>query len=122
MPWAWVVASRSARVAAPDGDASGQPGQCSSFYLREIDDNTVVAQGFSGDVVPSPTDSDQKPVNPSEVNGTDDIRRVGAAGDKGGMLVDHRVPDFARPFVGFISRKKDLSLEVLFQLFNLRGL
>src|SRR5215470_18528740 len=70
---------------------------------REIDDDAIVAQRAAADVVAAAAHGDEQFLGARELHGVDDIGRAGAAGDEAGVLVDARVPNFARPVVGGVA-------------------
>ena len=91
-------------------------------HVREIDDEAVVAQRVTGDVVARAADGKLDLIVAGEVDRLDGILRSGATGNDGGTLVHHAVPDLARLFVLTVARSDDLALESLSELFDFRGI
>jgi hypothetical protein len=92
------------------------------LHPRQVHHQPVVAEGAARDVVPAAAHGEDQPVVAREAHRTDHVRRHSAAGDHGGALVDHRVPDPARLIVGAVARQDDLALESLLQLLDLSSL
>ena len=59
---------------------------CACLHLRQVDDEPVVAQGITGDVVPAAADGEHETVVSRKVHRADDVRRGGAASDDRGRL------------------------------------
>src|SRR5262249_18267746 len=91
------------------------------LHPREVDHDTIVAQGVSGNVVSAPSDGEHNPAVPRKVHRMHDIRCGPAPDDHPGPLVDRRVPDLARVLIAVVARKKDLSNNPALQLLYLSG-
>src|SRR5581483_7743051 len=82
------------------------------LHERQIDHETVVADGVAGDVVPAAAHCDEQLLLASELHGLADIASGFAASDQRRFAIDHPVPDLARLVVAWISGKKDVSSEM----------
>jgi hypothetical protein len=63
-----------------------------AVHRREIDDDTIVAQGPAGDVVTAAFDSDKKIVRARKLHRPNNVHYTRTAGDQAGMLIDARIP------------------------------
>ena len=81
---AWTRAVQCARV---DIDPA---------HRRQVDHETAIARGETGDVVRASTYCDNEIVGAREAEALKDVRHAAAAGDGSRPPVDHAVPDAAR--------------------------
>ncbi len=89
------------------------------FHEREIDHESVIANGVAGDVMSTAPDRDDQLLLVPELDRLHDIFGRGAAGDNRGFAVDHGVPDLPHLIVIGISGKKHISPEVRFEFLQL---
>src|SRR5882724_411117 len=85
---------------------------------REIDDDAIVAQRATPDIVAAASDGDEKIMRAREFHGVDDIGDPGAAGDEARMPVDATVPDLAGLVVACIVGLDDRAVEALLELLD----
>lgn len=83
-----------------------------AFEPGEIEHQAAVAQGRSGDVVPSGTDRQEQSLVPGQADCGDDVGDPAAAGDEAGALVDHAVPDAPRRRVAGVGGRQQFAAEV----------
>jgi hypothetical protein len=80
-----------------------------ALHRREVNDDAVVADGLSCDVVAAAAYGDWQPLVDPERECGHDVGHAGAAGDHCGSLVDHPVVDLPRRLVSRIGGAKHLA-------------
>ena len=89
-----------------------------ALHGRQVNHESTVTNGVSGEAVPNAPHREQQIVNPSEIHRIDDIRRTGATDDDGRLAVDHGVPDGAHFIVSVVSGQDHLTAQLPIQLLN----
>jgi hypothetical protein len=95
-PKAWVAWSTSPSVQPP---STGSRIDADPLHRREVDHQPAVVDAESGAVVPAAADGNEQLAVAAEIDGGNDVARVGAAGDERRTAVDHAVVDLPRLFV-----------------------
>jgi uncharacterized OsmC-like protein len=87
-------------------------------HRRQVDHQRVVLDGAAGDVVAAAANRDVETRSAREVHGVDDVCCVGAAGDRRGAAVDHRVVNRASGLVAVVGGREDGAGKVDAELFE----
>ncbi len=106
------------RAAGLDGRSAGGRVHLNALHQREVDHETVVANGIARDVVAAPADRDEQVVRARELDRLDDIVSRPAARDQRRLAIDRRVPDLSDLVVTRVARKKHVSPEARFEPIN----
>ena len=72
-------------------------------HRGEVDHQPAVAHRVAGDVVSAAAHRQLQTVAARKADALDHVRRAGAAGDEGGVAVDHAVPHHARGVVAVVA-------------------
>jgi hypothetical protein len=62
-----------------------------AVHRRQIDDDTIVAQGSAGDIVTAAFNCDEKIVRARKLHRVNNVRHSRTARDQTGMLIDARI-------------------------------
>jgi hypothetical protein len=87
-----------------------------AFHAGEIDQQSIVAQTFAGDVVATAPHRYDQVVLPRKFHAPDGICGAQAASDERWPLVDHPVPNFSRRIIDRVARLNYPTSNVLFEL------
>jgi hypothetical protein len=91
-----------------------------TFHRGEIDDDASVAGAIPREAVASTTNGDGKLLSACELDSRDDIGNIGAAGDQGGIFINHTIPDPAGALVAVVAWADQITMKMGLEI--LKGL
>jgi hypothetical protein len=87
-----------------------------AFHIGEVDQQSIVAQAFSRDVVAAASNCHDQAVLPRKFHTPDDICSAKAASDERWPLVDHPVPHFPGGIVDSVAWLNYSTSNILLEL------
>ena len=115
-----LVVERSPLCPALSPDRFCRRVDADAGHTGKVDHQPVVANAVAREIMASAAHRNQQAVLPSEVDRLDHVGRSAAAGDHGGPLVDHGIPDPSGAVVVLVAGEQRLPVQAAPEVFDCR--